>query len=141
MGIENKDENIDKKNNRHSQIYYTVPQKIQINLNEKIIKIFTSSISDYSFLLTKSKSNSKLKIYGFGNNIYNKLGIFEENNDTIFIPKIINSLKNSILKKLGKIKKIFCGHEHTFVLEGFCFHFLFLFFIFLKSLYFILIFI
>ena len=88
--------------------YCDVPQKIKVN--EKILKFFTSSISRYSFLLTKLNNN--IKIYGFGSNKYNTLGIFEENVNEIFIPTIINSLKNL------KIKKIFCGKSHTFVLEN-----------------------
>ena len=97
----------------YNNIFYFIPQKIKINLtqpgNEKIIKIFTSSISNYSFLLTKL--NHKIKIYGFGDNKHNNLGIFEKDNEKIFIPTKINFLKKS------KIKNIFCGCMHTFVLE------------------------
>ena len=39
-----------------------IPQKIKIDKNEKILKIFTSSISKYSFIQTKSKINFKSKI-------------------------------------------------------------------------------
>ena len=91
---------------------YFIPEKIKINLtnhvNEKIIEFFTSSISDYSFLLTKN--DNIFKIYGFGSNTANELGIFYGKNDPIISPTIIDSLKNI------KIKKIFCGFENTFVL-------------------------
>ena len=70
LGIENNDQNINKKINKYYEIYYFIPQKIKIKLtqpgNEKIIKIFTSSISNHSFLLTKLininyKNESKIK--------------------------------------------------------------------------------
>ena len=77
--------------------------------NEKIIKLFTSSISNYFFLLTKLNNN--FKVYGFGENEDNQLGIFEENNCYINNPMLINSLKNL------KIKKIICSEFNTFVLE------------------------
>jgi len=83
--------------------YYT-PQKIKIPENDiKSIKVFTSLISEYCFVLI-----NKNILYVFGYNFGNILGV-GTNIDIIKSPMKINN-------KFKKIKNIFCGRFHYFIL-------------------------
>jgi len=83
--------------------YYT-PQKIKIPENDiKNIKFFTSFKSNYCFVLI-----NKNILYRFGYNFRNILG-GGTNIDIIRSPMKINN-------KFKKIKNIFCGEYHYFIL-------------------------
>jgi len=74
--------------------------------NDKLIKdVFISNDGNHCFFL-----DDKNVVYGFGGNVDNKMGIFENENDVIVSTKI-KTLENI------KVKKIFTGVHHTFVLD------------------------
>ena len=74
--------------------------------NDKLIKdVFISNDGGYCFFLDYDN-----KVYGFDDNNYNVLGIFENENH-VSEPTKIKSLENI------KIKKIFPGAHHVFVLD------------------------